>query len=79
LFFGAYWYFKYLVQALVNIQAIDEQLKVELSLFAKKGVLGRIKYRSEYEKIESFIPQLPKVKQLITQASENKFQQQACL
>ena len=66
-------------QALTNIEVIDNQLVDELRLFAKKGVLGRIKYGDEYQKIESFITQLPKVNQLIIQSSENKFQQQQCL
>ena len=61
------------------MRRINEQLKDELSLFTKKGVLGRMTYRQEYQRIESHFEQIPAVRSLIAQASENKFQQQRCL
>ncbi|GAB2688409.1 hypothetical protein Q4574_13525 [Aliiglaciecola sp. 3_MG-2023] len=66
-------------QTLAKIQSINEQLKPELKLFAKKGVLGRMSYRDEYQKIEGFMSKIENVKRLIRVASENKFQQQRCL
>ncbi|WP_342805922.1 hypothetical protein [Alteromonas sp. M12] len=66
-------------KTLADIQSINEQLKPELKLFAKKGILGRISYRDEYQKIESFMPKIANIKRLIRQASENKYKQQRCL
>ncbi|MEP4890763.1 MAG: hypothetical protein ABJV04_12110 [Aliiglaciecola sp.] len=66
-------------QSLTEIQSINEQLKDELRLFAKKGVLGRISHRDEYQKIEGFMPKIANVKRLIREASENKYKHQRCL
>ncbi|GAC16241.1 hypothetical protein [Aliiglaciecola lipolytica] len=66
-------------KSIENMRRINEQLKDELSLFTKKGVLGRMTYRQEYQRIESHFEQIPAVRSLIAQASENKFQQQRCL
>jgi hypothetical protein len=61
------------------VQAFDKQLQKELKLFAKKGVLGKLSYPDEYEKTNDISHQLPTVKQLIEDASENKFHQQTCI
>ena len=66
-------------QTLAKVQAIDEELRAELKVFSKNGLLGKFSNREAYERVESFIPQLPKVRQLIEEMSRNKFQHHVCL
>jgi hypothetical protein len=66
-------------EAIFKVQAIDEQLKEELKLFAKNGLFGKLSHLDSYERVESFIPQLTDVKQLIEESSRNKFHDHACL